>query len=305
MHTPVKTRFAFLLCFAITGAVALLLGVAAAAFAQSPVPGLPPDVGAYLEGLNLTQDGANAAENKLKTVPDDAISHCKLIPYYFFHEESRINWQKHLFWLIDHHPESEVFDTPAPVTYMVRTNASQLPSSEQLLEFKRHWEQAAAAHPGNAAVLLHTASAFSGQVLNSTTDVSAQDYGLGFAYARKAVEADNKCVRCRNMLGSFIGRGILGFPPTMQANWTCVPKTPVMVKMMSDLRKEIESSTDPEIIVAAGESITGFASVYGSHCGGNIADADAYGMKLLRRATSLDPSLIESHYLKNKLKSAR
>ena len=91
----------------------------------------------------------------------------------------------------------------------------------------------------------------------------------------------------------------------MGPNWTCLPKTPEMVKMVSDLRKEIGPSTDPEIIVSAGESITGFASAYGSHCGGNIGDADAYGMKLLRKATSLDPSLIESHYLKNKLKSAR
>ena len=92
MYPPVRTRFVFPLCFAITLAVVLLLGVAPAASAQSPPPGLPPDVAAYLQGLNLTQAEANGAENKLKTAPDDAISHCKLIPYDFFHEESRINW---------------------------------------------------------------------------------------------------------------------------------------------------------------------------------------------------------------------
>lgn len=56
---------------------------------------------------------------------------------------------------------------------------------------------------------------------------------------------------------------------------------------------------------SAGESITGLAGAYGSHCGGNTDDTNAYGMKLLFKATSLDPSLIESHYLKNKMKLAR
>lgn len=144
--------------------------------------------------------------------------------------------------------------------------------------------------------IIHAATAFSGQVLNSTTDVSAEDYGIGFSYARKAVEADPTCVRCRNMIGSFIGRGILGFPPTMRDNWTCLPKTPDMTKMMCDLRKKIEFATDPEIIVGAGQSITDLAGVYGLHCGGNIDEANAYGMKLLRKAASLDSSLIESHY---------
>jgi len=279
--------------------VALLLLVDAA-FAQSA----PADVTAFLEGSRLNRAQAEAVEKTLARSPEDVVSHCKLIPYYFFNDESQIKWQTHLFWLIDHHPESEVFDNPVPTTYMVRTNDSQLPSTEGLLEFKHHWEHAAAAHPMNAAVLLHAAMAFSGQGLNNTANVSAQDHDLGFAYARKAVEADPKCTRCRNMVGSFIGSAILGLPGNLVGNWTCLPKTPEVVKTVSELRKEIELSADPEIIIDSGLMIRSNSGAYGSRCGGNRAEASAYGMKLIRKAVGLDPSLIDRRYLRDILKSA-
>jgi hypothetical protein len=241
-------------CLVLTRALVLLLGAAAASAQSPPTLGLPPDLAAFVEGGNLPQVQAEAVENKLKGSPEDLVSHCKLIPYYFFHEDSPINWQRHLFWLIDHHPESGVFDTAIPTTYMVVSRWKQL-SPEVLIEFRRHWEQAVAANPKNAAVLLHAATAISGSVLNNTTHVSEQDHNLGFAYARKAVEADPKCTLCRKMVGFFNGSAILRLPDYKVDDSTCLPGTPEVVKMVFELRKEIESSTDPEIIVDAGMTI--------------------------------------------------
>jgi hypothetical protein len=272
---------------------ALLLSVAAAAFAQSP-PSMQPDVAAFIEGMQLTQAVADAAEKTLTGSPEDVVSHCKLISYYFYHDQSGISWEKHLFWLIDHHPESGVFDIPFPITQILRTNSGKPAPPELLREFRQHWEQAAAEHPKDATALLHTATA-----------ISTQDLSLGLAYARKAVKADPECTRCRNTLGGFIGSAILRLPTNMQGDWTCLPKTPKVEQTVSELRKEIESSTDPEILLDAGMMIKGHSAVYGSRCGGNVDDAASYGMKLIRKAVVLDPSLVESRHLKDILKSAR
>jgi hypothetical protein len=282
---PVFLRFA--LC-----AVALLLGLVVGAHAQNIPPGAPPDVAAFLEGHGLTQAQAEAAEKTLETSPNDVVSHCKLIDYYFYHDESGVKWEKQLFWLIDHHPESGVFDLPFPDIYIVRMNSGKPAPAELLLEFKGHWERAAVAHPKDATVLLHTAMA-------------EQDSSLRLEYARKAVEADPTCTRCRNMVGGLIGAAILRLPANMSGNWTCVPITPEVEQADSKFRNEIESSTDPEIILDAGMAIRGNSGVYGSRCGGNSDEAAAFGNRLIRKAVSLDPSLIDRRKLQRLLDSAR
>jgi formylglycine-generating enzyme required for sulfatase activity len=273
-------------------AIALLLVVTLSILGQGSPPGLQPDVAAYLAGRQLTQAEADAAERTLQGSPEDVVSHCKLISYYFYHEKSGVNWEKHLFWLIDNNPESGLFDLPFPETYFVRMNTGQPASPELLREYKEHWEQAAATHPNNAAALLHTAMA-----------VSTQDPSEGLAYARKAVEADPKCTRCRNTLGAFIGNTILRLPANMSGNWTCLPMTPAVEQTVSDLRKEMESSTDPEVILDAGMAMRGSSGVYGSHCGGNSDEAAAFGNELIRKAVVLDPSLTDRRKIQNLLNS--
>jgi hypothetical protein len=105
--------------FALSG-IALLLNVTIAALAQSIRLDTPPDVAAFLVGDRLTEAEAEATEMTLEKSPDDVVSHCKLISYYFYHDPSGVNWEKHLFWLIGHHPESGVFDIPVPITYLAR-----------------------------------------------------------------------------------------------------------------------------------------------------------------------------------------
>jgi TonB family protein len=269
--------------FALSGA-ALLLSFTIAVLAQNLPPGAPPDVVAFLAGDRLTQAEAEAAEMTLKSSPEDLVSHCKLISYYFYHDPSGVNWERHLFWLIDHHPESGVFDIPVPITYLVRENSGKPASPEILSEYQKHWREAADAYPKNAKVLLHAAMA-------------APSRDLSLSYARKAAEADPQCTRCRNMVGVLIGDGILRLPDNLRGNWTCLPNTPEMEQQVSDFRREIESSTDPEVILDAGMEIKGHAVVYASHCGVNADETVAYGMDLIRKAVGLDPLLIDSHRL--------
>jgi TonB family protein len=98
-------------------------------------PPLPPDVAAVMQGLQqLSQDQAYVLEKMLVDSPDDTIAHLKLIGYYSGmiqgggNGEKRTDWLKHLFWLVDHHPESFVLQMPIPPVQLVIASRRWLPS---------------------------------------------------------------------------------------------------------------------------------------------------------------------------------
>ncbi|MGC9971407.1 MAG: energy transducer TonB [Bryobacteraceae bacterium] len=82
---------------------ALLLTGAAA---QSPAPG-----DTYLDllsqGNRLTAAEARALEDCLRIDPEDLAARGKLIAHYFVNL-AREPWSRHVFWLIEHHPESPI-----------------------------------------------------------------------------------------------------------------------------------------------------------------------------------------------------
>jgi hypothetical protein len=140
---------------------ALLIVMAAshAALAQDPVLAR-----LLYQGTQLNPDQAAAIEQALTIIPDDSSSHIELISYYCTRVEmksdaanSRANWGKHLFWLVDHHPESRAFDFPSTIYTIVRPTGGTVPSIELSNESRDHWEQAMAAHPQQKAVLAHAA----------------------------------------------------------------------------------------------------------------------------------------------------
>jgi outer membrane biosynthesis protein TonB len=57
------------------------------------------------QGLKLTASEAQAVEESLRANPEDLAARGKLIAYYFV-EQAREPWSQHVFWLIEHHPES-------------------------------------------------------------------------------------------------------------------------------------------------------------------------------------------------------
>ena len=102
---------------------------------------------------------------------------------------------------------------------------------------------------------------------------------------------------CRGLLGGMYGLAILRRGSSYVP---CLPKTPDAEQTVAALRKEIESLTDPEILVSAGLTIRG-----GERCGGNADDAVQFGMKLIRKAVTLDPSLIDRDNLQDMLNPKR
>lgn len=269
---------------------ALLLIASLAAQPQNPAaPQGSRDIAAFMEGASLNQDQVSGLEKTLAGSPDDLNTRLKLLGHYNMTKNGDgkngdPNFAKHLLWLVDHHPENVVFEVGV-------IQLGWQPSPAFVNEYAKHWKQAAAAHPRDSAVLSHAAQA-----------VSMNDSSLGLEYARASVKADAGCTRCRNFLGFLIGSAILrltGYPEQ------CLPNTPEVQQSVSSLRKEIESSSDPETVLDAGMTIKGYSGLYGSRCGGDSAEAVHLGGELIRKAVTLDPSLIDRRHLQDVMKSIR
>ena len=271
----------------------LLAGLTAQAQTR-PTPTLPPDMAAFMEGSKLSQDQVSAIEKTLDSFPDDLNAHVKLLGYYSMgknaEDDEHSDFAKYLLWMVDHRPESVVFEIG-----IIGLNWE--PSPTLWDEYRKHWEQAATAHPKDSAVLSRTAEV-----------VSDIDPILGLAYARKSLEADRYCTDCRNMLGTIIGNIILRLSRTPRGwkgggwEWKCLPNTSDVEQTVSDLRQEIESSNDPEILLEVGMTLEGWAG-HSSKCGVNSEEAVHFGGELIRKAVGLDPSLIDRRHLQNVLQS--
>ena len=97
------------------GHIVLLLLAAFTAQAQTrPAPKIPPDMATFMEGLGLNDDQVAANKKTLDTSPDDLNAHLKLLAYYSLRKngegDEHSEFAKYLLWMIDHRPESFIFE---------------------------------------------------------------------------------------------------------------------------------------------------------------------------------------------------
>jgi len=169
------------------------------------------------------------------------------------------------------------------------------PPPQLIDEYRKHWKQAIAARPSDVAVLSNAAS----------IPWADSDFGVGLA--RKvlglgpACRLDPACNLQRNPLGQIYGSAILRLDELSNA---CLPRKPDTEQTIAALRKEIESVNDSEVLVGAGLTVKGKSRVYQQKCGGNAEQANQFGMKLLRRAVALDPSVTDRYRLGQMLNQA-
>jgi hypothetical protein len=125
---------------------------------------------------------------------------------------------------------------------------------------------------------------------------------FGLALAKKAVEVDPGCRHalietgrdnptCRQFLGSMYGFAILRIGTGDDGRTTCL-QTREVEQLAASLRKELESSIDSQVLISAGNTMKGWSSFYHERCGGDAEEAVQVGMKLVRKAIALNPSLI-------------
>ena len=141
-------------------ATAALLVLLAACVAPAQEPALPPELREKLGAMRgITAEQAQELEEKLKTKPDDREAREKLIRYYFLARldsgtpAAAENREKHILWLIEHHPQSDLAGSPE-ASIEPWGNAG---STEGYQRGKQLWLQHAQNHPGNAQILCNAA----------------------------------------------------------------------------------------------------------------------------------------------------
>lgn len=107
----------------------------------------------------LSAEAVRALEEGLKTKPDDQAVREKLIRHYFLASltsrsaEIEAKREQHIFWLIEHHPESELAGSPEAGIMPMGPDGD----SEGYQRGKQLWLQQVEKHPENKAIVSHAA----------------------------------------------------------------------------------------------------------------------------------------------------
>ena len=126
----------------------------------SPPPMFSPWYGESLRDiLKLEESDVARLEKKLAANLDDFPTRLKLMAYYqradrSSHQEDRSKRIRHVLWLIEHHPDSELLHS-----YVSRFSKGELAPTDYRRSIAL-WDTAAKAKPGDAAVLWNAASFF-------------------------------------------------------------------------------------------------------------------------------------------------
>jgi hypothetical protein len=104
------------------------------------------------EGMQLRDDLAQELESSIADAPDNLSPRLRLLGYYLMREfesdAARQARQRHILWLIAHHPEWDVLVSPVGFL-QIDLNAN----ADVINEAKRLWMQKVDAHPQSAQVL--------------------------------------------------------------------------------------------------------------------------------------------------------
>jgi hypothetical protein len=103
------------------------------------------------DGWTLTSDGAAKLESDVERDPENFAARIRLLSYYTQYIVMPELRSKHLFWLIEHHPDSDVFQLDTVVTAIVPDYSGV--KSPDIEKARALWLQQAERYATNAKVL--------------------------------------------------------------------------------------------------------------------------------------------------------
>jgi len=192
------------------------------------------------DGWTLTSDGAAKLESDLKRDPENLAARIRLLSYYTQYMVLPELRSKHLLWLIEHHPDSDVFQLSSKVTDIASDYSGV--NSPDIERARALWLQQGELYPANTKVLANAATAL------------ASDGGTAFELLQRlrALEPQNPewldwqaevyalAVRCSFADGIPRVRGTLAKPAHFPFS------LPVVECRL--LKSELESSSDVALI---------------------------------------------------------
>jgi len=113
------------------------------------------------DGWTLTSDGAAKLESDVERDPENLAGRIRLLSYYTQYMVLPELRSKHLLWLIEHHPDSDVFQLSSKVTDIAPDYSGV--NSPDIECARALWLQQAELYPTNAKVLANAATALGGR----------------------------------------------------------------------------------------------------------------------------------------------
>ena len=250
---------------AILACAAPLVYTAAALQLRQPAPQRATNPGLaqlLTEGSKLSAAEAQQLEQQLTADPENLTVRGKLISYYFANaiEHPRL---EHIFWFIEHHPESEI------AIYYSRSHMFAEPEYGQTKDL---WLQAVAAHPADARVLA-----------NAAQFIGAKDQFAEEDLLKRAREVEPSNPEWTKRLADVFTWSI--------HRWFLAPQQPSVPateqSFAAAAKAELENSADAALVGTVGEFLAGAPPAPGRPPAQIHRD---YAEHLLQRAQSLDPS---------------
>jgi hypothetical protein len=239
------------------------------------------------EGWQLTPEGAARLESGLASDPQDVTARVRLISYY--HQrmiaEPRV---RHILWLIENHPEANVFRVAADVSAMRFPDWTGLNTQAGYERAKALWLRQTERYSTDTRILANAVDA-------SVFDADAR---LRLVRQLRVLEPNNSewttwlaAVYARASRDVFFARE----PGSGSRSFTARPylrlgfTTPL--PMAEELKTELETSTEAALVGETGELLMSEAALLRtSGYTPEMAASDAFGRSLLKRARALEPA---------------
>lgn len=228
-----------------------------------PLTAQTPDQAAqHFLPQQITADEAKALEEGLQTNPDNLPARQKLIHYYFFAgltsrspdmEDKR---QQHVFWLIEHHPESELAGSPEAGIEPVGISGG----TEGYQHGKQLWLEQVEKHPDSIQV-----------IRNAAQFVTLWDQKLGRELLEKALRLDpSDAAAASSLAQSYMQESLMAQSPE--------EKTALAEKALLIQEPTVESSSGALRFYRLSDIADE------AYEAGNLAKAEQYAAELLQLA---------------------
>ena len=251
------------------------------ALAQQSRP--PTYAGIAREGYRLTKVEAEALEATLTSNPNDLATRAKLLGFYFRGgvrldgpEATIAARRRHIVWLIEHHPGSEVSQLSEATIDATGHALADKTGHEQAAKL---WTQQAQRHGNDASVLGNAARFF-----------QLSDKEQAAALLKEAQRAAPRDAQWSGRLGYLYAIAILGVDMINQ-NGLPTSHSPAEAKgeFAARAREELERSTDANVVGAAGSIL----AQYGLMMGGMFRERFAVDYAPLAEALLLKAQELE------------
>lgn len=122
------------------------------------------------KGSDLDAAGAQAVKARVAANPEDLEARVELLGYSFTNRRLD-EYARQVFWLVEHHPESEVLERPIAWFALASEGIRDEATRERLLAL---WRQKAAENPSDANILAHAARWMMGSDPSAALDLVRQ-----------------------------------------------------------------------------------------------------------------------------------